>query len=43
MFLVLPWKADEIADWLDSHVARPSGAQSEAPSEIPAVPTETAP
>jgi hypothetical protein len=43
MFFVLPWKADEIVDWLDGHVARPDGAKSEAPSEIPAAATETTP
>jgi len=42
MFFVLPWKADEIADWLDAHVAKPAAA-TVAKSEIKAAAPETAP
>jgi hypothetical protein len=38
MFFVLPWKADEIADWLDAQVAKPA-----APSEVPKTSPETTP
>lgn len=42
MFFVLPWKADEIADWLDARVAKPGEAlrSTEKPTEIaPETPT----